>query len=975
MTEVMEDGVEVNKRKASFTDEGSPPMNGGNSSASNRAKRRRSRKGLEKQYACEEAECGKKFTRLEHLYRHQLNHKPKEIFHCTWPGCEKTFVREDLKIRHVERHERRQAGKSPTNENSSSSGRKRSINNSNGGSHATTNGSPPFAAAATTNLSYNGSGSEGSPPQGAANLFLDGVVDGGPQLVKNDSNSNNPGGGYYNYNGTNGYYNHSSTLGGIQTATTVMETGMGVPSTISDGVNNSSNQYNIIGRPISDMRTTSDYNSHSNSTTNTSNNKGTASTSSEVANPSDLISWLFSDTVLATDTKDPLQMSPSFYSFDSPMSLHSLLSPPEVTQEDSATITEHKRRELMSYIPNVEGHHDAQLTDLQKYLAKYWACIHPQYPILHKPTFDVHKCPTGLLWTMILVGSAIDKSYDLASKIAEPLRWLIFGSPDFHPPTKLWIIQALVLLELYEKTMSNRKAHERAHIHHATTLQLLRRGSVLRGIESPKELDPWNRWIETEAAKRAALMAFVLDVFDATMFGHSMVMAVHEIRLSLPCPENIWAEFPGDKGIPRLQNTPFLVALKKLLNHTHVDTGPFGRRVLLAGLLCLQHQMQQRDLQICSVGLGQFKETWREVLGPAYNFWKYDYDNSLPGGHSDVPGEMVPHSNYSYAMELQGCTSSFYHLAHMTLFITFLDVQAYAGCPATLNQTIRQVDHENSVRKVNEWAVSVYGRQAYWHAIQFLREMYLTEQNKETQSLYFATCNCPNPSDDPEHEHEHENEQQQQQQHHHEDKETNNKSNNNNNTNKQTNNTNNTAKKRGKTKKQPKVPLKDMIRLDYNAFNDPVGKRPNAVYLCSLIVWAFGYCLEGPETTVLSDTMSGIERDLRNSGNSNDEQLTNGDLKPDRLSPEEAIQIIESDTNHIPSAEDGYEFLHRMSQYEPNEISSATGKNQTVGLIRMVNQSIKHHHAELVQEGRRLLVHCIDRSLGRNKVRCEYMYG
>lgn len=46
-----------------------------NESDDSKVKRRRSRKGLEKVYQCEEPECGKKFTRLEHLYRHQLNRK------------------------------------------------------------------------------------------------------------------------------------------------------------------------------------------------------------------------------------------------------------------------------------------------------------------------------------------------------------------------------------------------------------------------------------------------------------------------------------------------------------------------------------------------------------------------------------------------------------------------------------------------------------------------------------------------------------------------------------------------------------------------------------------------------------------------------------------------------------------------------------------------------------------------------------
>lgn len=45
------------------------------SADSNDSKRRRSRKGLNKQFECDEPGCEKSFTRLEHLYRHQLNRK------------------------------------------------------------------------------------------------------------------------------------------------------------------------------------------------------------------------------------------------------------------------------------------------------------------------------------------------------------------------------------------------------------------------------------------------------------------------------------------------------------------------------------------------------------------------------------------------------------------------------------------------------------------------------------------------------------------------------------------------------------------------------------------------------------------------------------------------------------------------------------------------------------------------------------
>lgn len=38
-------------------------------------KRKRSRKGLDKSFACPHEGCGKSYSRAEHLYRHQLNRK------------------------------------------------------------------------------------------------------------------------------------------------------------------------------------------------------------------------------------------------------------------------------------------------------------------------------------------------------------------------------------------------------------------------------------------------------------------------------------------------------------------------------------------------------------------------------------------------------------------------------------------------------------------------------------------------------------------------------------------------------------------------------------------------------------------------------------------------------------------------------------------------------------------------------------
>ncbi|KAI0201898.1 hypothetical protein F4808DRAFT_449943 [Astrocystis sublimbata] len=55
-------------------------------------------------HVCNDCKPPKTFTRAEHLRRHQLSHKPA-AFPCPCDGCEKTFHRQDLLARHIQRHE------------------------------------------------------------------------------------------------------------------------------------------------------------------------------------------------------------------------------------------------------------------------------------------------------------------------------------------------------------------------------------------------------------------------------------------------------------------------------------------------------------------------------------------------------------------------------------------------------------------------------------------------------------------------------------------------------------------------------------------------------------------------------------------------------------------------------------------------------------------------------------------------------
>lgn len=223
------------------------------------------------------------------------------------------------------------------------------------------------------------------------------------------------------------------------------------------------------------------------------------------------------------------------------------------------------------------------------YLSTYWSIFHPQFTILHRPSFDTKTAEPLLLLSMIIVGcnycTSTDNSTDkqqarkkspefkFCLSMATPLRFMIFQHEDFKSPVKLWILQSLNILEWCEKNFLLRRLHERGHIHHGTTVQLLRRSPLLGGnpataikktnltsgsntsadeSDTPNEIatenndttdyDLFVKWVESESMKRITFMTFYLDVIDYIKFRHNPQIMFYQLQLlNLPCDDDhLW---------------------------------------------------------------------------------------------------------------------------------------------------------------------------------------------------------------------------------------------------------------------------------------------------------------------------------------------------------------------------------------------------------------------------------------------------
>lgn len=620
---------------------------------------------------------------------------------------------------------------------------------------------------------------------------------------------------------------------------------------------------------------------------------GLSASRTSPSNTTDLINWLFSDGMLS-NARD-LFLPTSFYSaFESPMDLPTLLTPPTPTQ--ARAMSETKRLDILGLIPSLESHPDMELDAIQRYILLYWERFHFQFPVLHRPTFEADSTPGPLLWSIIMIGAHYGGAHGLALDIAEHLRWVIFGSPGFHPPAKIWIIQSLLFLEVFEKTMSTRKFHERAHIHHATTLQLIRRGSTLIGSSSnsgaggdnghgmtgangiggggsmdSSSSEVWKRWIDAEMAKRAAFMAFILDVCHAALFAHSLVLSTHEVRLSLPCDDSAWESIPGDRShVVRTPTMPFLKALKKLLNQQSVATGRFGSVVLLCGLMSLSYQMEQLDLQISSLGWGAFRDTWRTTLAPALDFWKADYDRRYPigdGNDNNNGQQLLPYpEDGSY---LQRLVPPMWHMAHIAMRVSIYDLEIFCGVHRVMGRPTRHQDFTAAKRRMTDWAISERAPDAAFHAAHGLYEAIV---QGDLGSYYQAE--------------------------------------------------------------------------GYIAGHDAFVHRAYILAHSAMVMWAYGYCLEGPESNALG------ERDR--------EAAANGHA-PAARSDEEVEQTI-------AAVEEGRAFLERMcTAATARELGMLRGKSHTVGLLRIVIEALRSSKWQLVHEVCDVLGCCVQRSLGREE--------
>ena len=1001
----------------------------------------------EKKFECKHEGCGKSYSRAEHLYRHQLNHTPKNIYRCDYPECNRFFVRQDLCIRHRERHTTHgsQLHKRDTFAHSTIQPDEESAEQHapgpdsyqrtgllakplqdqhslpRGGSSyppldpphyapqqypshispSTTSTDPRFQPPTPQQMmsrpdtSHNRTSSVGSNPRSPDQKHEMGAWGAAPRRESYSSTAVN---GQTPYSvpdprystGSSGVppsparaYSASSSStaqhwGGMRAHSDnaisrqpapngyINMSNASAPSYIPNEFQQTPGSRNpdaafaaAVSQGLQASRTDpypyQPVSAMSGPDMNTVYNYpifGSDEYQTPFAIADDFTAWLFNDAQSASAEYSPTtfmtaypdnttgQMQGPYFSqsptssgsmrnsmHQHPMSVTSIL---DNTERSQYIMSEDKRAELLSLMQNqfVERPHDAvkkrkesvfegdpeseghilSLRMMHTYIGSYWYHQHAQLPILHKPTFSADKTPNLLLLAVIAIGAAtLDKAYgtaltdsaaEFANFIIWHLRWEIVRDSDFRPPAKLWVFQALLLIETYEKMYATRALHERAHIHHDSTLTLMRRGSSLLGrsatdtppslrgdpkdiitasngpTEQSKSEDSWNRWIQTEATRRAAFGAFVLDSIHSTMFGHAAKMVAHEMRLPLPCDEGLWsAVSPAEASRVQssLQNngvkpTMFLDGLKRTLSGQRVHTNSFGRTIIMAGLLSVSWHMSQRDLQISSLGSRTFGglDKWKSVLLRSFDNWKRDFDAALaesapPHSSPTLRAHVDPTLPHLRPIDDENIFESrtvLHHLAHIAAHVDIVDCQVFAGANRLLGRSVTPKDYSVIEEKIKRWATKASARDAAFYALKFIAQVIVPPKAEgDLDGRHYGHAS-------------------------------------------------------------PILP-QAFEQNQYIARDDFLLNRPWVLYVSALVVWCYGFALEGPITPTPRsedyDTYSKKERDM-------------------------------------------VSYLDRVAGvHAPDDLEAVKGKNHCLGLLMILKDSFGSTRWELTHEAAGLL--------------------
>ena len=377
--------------------------------------------------------------------------------------------------------------------------------------------------------------------------------------------------------------------------------------------------------------------------------------------------------------------------------------------------------------------------DLQRYVGAYIQYFHPHLPFLHIPslTFDspafttILKASSGhfdygqsgiaggggaLILAMAAIGALYEFDLGPAKELFDMSRTMIRlytgerrkadmsaahmsqNGTDPAENTPLWLVQAMLLNVIYGHNCGDKVAASiaatlcssvinlarSARLTHPMTgyhYRASRQGEMEMDYPAAEVQNEWHTWKVREERKRTLYAIFILSSLLVSAYNHPPALMNSEIRLDLPCDDNLWAAENADMwkalggSASGQDEVPFASALTSLLtahqreqqterrpsnqpeqNLPEVDFKPstFGCLVLINALHNYIWETRQRHMGF--EWTIQETEAMHARIEPALRAWQaawslnpqHSMERPNPFGASSLSADCIPLLDLAY---------------------------------------------------------------------------------------------------------------------------------------------------------------------------------------------------------------------------------------------------------------------------------------------------------------------------------------
>lgn len=193
--------------------------------------------------------------------------------------------------------------------------------------------------------------------------------------------------------------------------------------------------------------------------------------------------------------------------------------------------------------------------NFEECISAYFSVFHPQQPLIHWPTFDMHKVPLPLLLAVAFAGSvhctptdgalSSRSFFDLSEDfIFVHLRNVVATPNPRHDPRALEAVQAASLIVALQSSFNNEATRSRVGIsRHPEIIAAMRSLKLLEPtvtVRCQNQVPEWNAFIAEESRVRAVNFIFAMDCMATFFFSSVPKIAIAEVSQTLPCNDVLY---------------------------------------------------------------------------------------------------------------------------------------------------------------------------------------------------------------------------------------------------------------------------------------------------------------------------------------------------------------------------------------------------------------------------------------------------